>query len=59
MKFFMNMKGAINATIKFQVSSVRDLFTFIFIESKTIMTLPAVKFKQRSSQFLCSPWTTS
>jgi hypothetical protein len=51
MKFFMNMKGVINATIKFQVSSVRDLFAFILSESKTIMTLPAVKFTQRCSQF--------
>jgi len=59
MELFMNMKGAIHATIKFQVSSVRDLFTLILSASITIMTLPALKFTQRCSQFLCSPWTTS
>jgi hypothetical protein len=32
-KFFMNMKGATSATIRFQVSGVRDLITFIFAKA--------------------------
>jgi hypothetical protein len=59
MKFFVYMKGTINATIELEVSSVRDLFTCILSESVAVMTLPAVKFIERSSSSLWSPCTTS